>query len=99
MKLTLILPKLGRNGFCQYIDEGRIGSFPLGVLAGMTPGDIEVVPYDERMESIPNDKPADIVTIDIGTIAARRASEISGEYRKRYVPLIMRRMPPLFPWQ
>jgi len=89
MKLALVKPNLGRKGPSQYIDEGRMEPLPLGVLAGMTPRDIEVVLYDERMESIPFDEPADIVAINVGTYTARRAYEISAEYRKRNVPVIM----------
>jgi radical SAM superfamily enzyme YgiQ (UPF0313 family) len=89
MKLTLIKPNIGRQETGQYIDEGRMEPLPLGVLAGMTPEDIEVVLFDERMESIAFDEPTDIVAINVGTYTAKRAYEISAEYRKRNVPVIM----------
>jgi hypothetical protein len=89
MKLTLIKPNIGRKESSQYIDEGRMEPLPLGVLAGMTPEDIEVALYDERMESIPYDEPSDIVAINVGKYTARRAYEISAEYRKGSVLLIM----------
>jgi len=61
----------------------------LGVLAGLTPPDVEVVLYDDRMESIPYDEPTDLAAITIETYTARRAYEIADEYRQRGVPVIM----------
>ena len=45
----------------------------LGVPAGLTPPDVEVVLYDDRMEAIPYDEPADLVAITVETFTARRA--------------------------
>ncbi|MBG7609705.1 MAG: B12-binding domain-containing radical SAM protein [Anaerolineae bacterium] len=89
MKITLIKPNIGQKGHSLYVDEGRMEPLQLGVLAGMTPNDAEVVLYDDRMESIPFDEPTDLVAITIETYTARRAYEISAEYRKRGVPVIM----------
>jgi hypothetical protein len=58
----------------------------LGILAGLTPPDIEVVLYDERMEQIPFDKPADLVGVTVDSITARRAYAISDEFRMRASP-------------
>ncbi len=72
-----------------YVDEGRMEPLQLGVLAGLTPKDIEVKLYDDRMESIPFDETTDLVAITVETYTARRAYEIGEEYRKRGVPVIM----------
>ena len=61
----------------------------LGVLAGLTPPDIEVVLYDDRMEAIPYDEPTDLVAITVETYTARRAYEIAAEFRLRGVPVIL----------
>lgn len=61
----------------------------LGVLAGLTPADVEVVLYDDRMESIPYDEATDLVAITVETYTARRAYEIAAEYRQRGVQVIM----------
>jgi hypothetical protein len=45
----------------------------LAVLAGMTPPDIEVVMYDDRMEKIPYDDKANLVAITVESYTARRA--------------------------
>ena len=89
MKLTLIKPNIGRMEHSLYVDEGRMEPLQLGVLAGLTPPDIDVELYDDRMESIPYDRPTDLVAITVETYTARRAYEISAEYRKRGVPVVM----------
>jgi radical SAM superfamily enzyme YgiQ (UPF0313 family) len=89
MKLTLIKPNIGRMEHSLYVDEARMEPLPLGALAGMTPPDVEVVLYDDRMESIPYDEPTDLAAITVETFTARRAYEISAEYRQRGVPVVM----------
>ncbi len=89
MKLVLIKPNIGRNEHSLYVDEARMEPLPLGVLAGLTPPDIEVVLYDDRCETIAYEAPADLVAITVETFTARRAYEISAEYRKRGVKVIM----------
>jgi radical SAM superfamily enzyme YgiQ (UPF0313 family) len=59
------------------------------VIAGLTPDDVEVNFYDDRMEVIPFDKPTDLVAISIETYTARRAYQIASEYRRRGVPMVM----------
>lgn len=89
MKLTLIKPNIGRREHGLYVDEGRMEPLQLGILAALTPKEIEVVMYDDRMEQIPYDEPTDIVAITVETFTARRAYEISQEYRNRGVKVIM----------
>lgn len=94
MKLTLIKPNIGRMEHSLYVDEGRMEPLQLGVIAALTPPDVEVVVYDDRVESIPFDEPTDLVGITVETYTARRAYEISAEYRQRGVPVIMGGMHP-----
>lgn len=89
MRLTLIKPRIGRKEDSLYIDEGRMEPLQLAVLAGMTPPDVEVVMYDDRMEEIPFDEKTDLVAITVETYTARRAYEIATEYRLRGIPVIM----------
>ena len=63
MKLTLIKPNIGRMEHSLYVDEGRMEPLQLGILAGLTPPDVEVVLYDDRMEMIPYEEPTDLVAI------------------------------------
>jgi radical SAM superfamily enzyme YgiQ (UPF0313 family) len=62
---------------------------PIAVLAGLTPADVELCFYDDRMESIPFDEPTDAVAIPIETYTAARAYQIASEYRRRGVPVVM----------
>ena len=89
MKLTLIKPNIGRREHSLYVDEGRMEPLPLGILAALTPADVEVVLYDDRMEQIPYDEPTDLAAITVETFTARRAYEISAEYRRRGIPVVM----------
>lgn len=90
MKLTLIKPNIGRlerDG--RFVDEARMEPLQLGVLAALTPPDVEVALHDDRIESIPFDEPTDLVAITVESFTARRAYEISAEYRQRGVPVIL----------
>lgn len=89
MKVTLIKPNIGRREHSLYVDEARMEPLQLGVLAALTPKDVEVVLYDDRMEKIPFDEETDLVAITVETFTARRAYEISAEYRKRGVKVLI----------
>lgn len=89
MKLTLIKPNIGRREHSLYVDEGRMEPLQLGILAALTPKDVEVVMYDDRMEQIPYDEPTDLVAITVETFTARRAYEISEEFQKRGVKTVL----------
>jgi radical SAM superfamily enzyme YgiQ (UPF0313 family) len=89
MKVTFIKPNIGRREHSLYVDEARMEPLMLGVLAGLTPPDVECVLYDDRMESIPYDEATDLVAITVETYTARRAYEIADEYRIRGVPVIL----------
>lgn len=89
MKLTLIKPNIGRKGHSLYIDEGRMEPLQLGILAALTPNNVKVVMYDDRMEQIPYDEPTDLVAITVETFTARRSYEISSAFMSRGVPVVM----------
>ncbi len=59
------------------------------VLAGLTPEDVAVRFYDDRLESIPFDEATDLVAISIETYTARRAYQIATEYRQRGIKVVM----------
>jgi radical SAM superfamily enzyme YgiQ (UPF0313 family) len=89
MKLTLIRPNIGRLEHSLFVDEARMEPLALGVLAALTPPNVDVMLYDDRMEAIPFDEPTDLVAISVETFTARRAYEISAEYRDRGVRVIL----------
>ncbi len=89
MRLTLIKPTIGRLEHSLFVDEARMEPLQLGVLAALTPPDVEVTLYDDRIERIPYDEPTDLVAITVETFTARRAYEIAAEYRRRGVPVVI----------
>jgi len=96
VKLTLIKPTIGRPTHSLYVDEARMEPLNLGVLAALTPPDVDVVMYDDRCEPIPYHEPTDLVAITVETYTARRSYEIAAEYRRRGVPVIMGGFQPTF---
>ena len=96
MKLTLIKPTIGRMVHSLYVDEARMEPLNLGVLAALTPGDVDVVMYDDRMEPIPYQDETDLVAITVETYTARRSYEIADEYRRRGVRVVMGGFQPTF---
>jgi len=66
----------------------------LAVLAGMTPPDVDVAMYDDRMEAIPYDEATDLVAISVESYTARRSYEIADEFRQRGVQVILGGMHP-----
>lgn len=94
MKITLIKPNMGRMERGPYVDSGRMEPLQLGVIAGLTPPDVELALYDDRMEEIPLDEPTDLAAITVETFTARRAYQISGQLRRRGVPVILGGMHP-----
>ena len=90
MRVTLIHPCIGRHrGDRNYIRTWQMEPLPAATLAGLTPKDIEVRFYDDRMELVPFDEATDLVAISVETYTAKRAYQIASEYRKRGVPVVM----------
>lgn len=89
MKLTLIHPCIGRRVDQPYIRLWQMEPLPPAVIAGLTPREVEIRFYDDRMERIPYDEPADMVGISVETYTAKRSYQIASEYRRRGVPVVM----------
>lgn len=88
-RVTLVHPCMGRKPGQSYIKTWQMESLPAATLAGLTPHDVTLRFYDDRMESIPFDEPTELVAISIETYTARRAYQIASEYRRRGVPVAM----------
>jgi radical SAM superfamily enzyme YgiQ (UPF0313 family) len=89
MKLTIIHPCIGRKPGQKYIRTWQMEALPAATLAGLTPKDVAVRFYDDRMEEIPFDEETDLVAISVETYTAKRAYQIATEFRKRRVPVVM----------
>lgn len=88
-RLTLIHPCIGRRIGQAYIKSWQMEPLPPATIAGLTPSDVEIRFYDDRMEDIPFEERADLVAISVETYTARRSYQIASEYRKRGVPVVM----------
>lgn len=62
---------------------------PAAHIAGLTPKDVAIRFFDDRMEEIDFDAPTDLVAMSVETYTARRAYQIASEYRRRNVPIVM----------
>lgn len=89
MKLTLVHPCIGRIPGKDYIRSWQMEPLPPAYLAALTPPEVELAFWDDRMEPIPYDDATDLVAISVETYTAKRAYQIASEYRRRGVPVVM----------
>lgn len=90
MRITLVHPSIGRRaGDTSYIRTWQMEPLPPALIAGLTPPDVSVRFYDDRMETVPYDEPTDLVALSVETYTAKRAYQIASEYRRRGVPVAM----------
>jgi radical SAM superfamily enzyme YgiQ (UPF0313 family) len=89
MRLTLVHPAVGRRPGVDYMRTWQMEPLPIAVLAALTPKDVSIDFFDDRMEPIDFDRPSDLVTIPVETYTAKRAYQIASEFRRRGVPVVM----------
>jgi hypothetical protein len=87
-RLTLVHPCIGRRPGEKYMKSWQMEPLPCATIASLTPPDVEIRFYDDRMESIPYDEPTDLMAISVETYTAKRAYQIASEYRRRGVPVV-----------
>ena len=91
-KITFVTPHVGRKdprNLKEYVRTWQMGNLPVATLVGLTPKDVEIAFYDERVEFINFDDPTDLVAITVETYNAKRAYEIAAEFRRRGVRVLM----------
>lgn len=89
MKLTLVYPSVGRKPGRPYVRAWQMEPLSMAVLAGLTPPDVEVRFYDDRLDEIPDEEPTDLVAISVETFTALRAYRIARRFRALGVPVVM----------
>ncbi|MEJ2467230.1 MAG: B12-binding domain-containing radical SAM protein, partial [Candidatus Thiodiazotropha sp.] len=77
MRITIIHPAIGHRRGERYIRSWQMEPLPAAVIAGLTPKDIDIRFYDDRMEAIPFDEPTDAALLSIETYTAQRAYQIA----------------------
>ena len=100
MKIALIVPKTCPEGQNSFYDYAFYSKFLLSrkyiscllaipTLAALTPSEHEVRVFDENIEAIDYDWPADLAALSVMTMFAPRAYEICARYRARNVRTVL----------
>jgi len=89
MKLTIVFPSVGRKPGRPYVRAWQMEPLSAAVLASLTPEDIDVCFYDDRVEPIPFEEPTDLVVLSVETFTALRAYRIARQFRRRGVPVVL----------
>lgn len=89
MRITLVYPSVGRKENTPYVRAWQMQPLSMALLASLMPPDVECRFYDDRVEEIPFDEPADLVAMSVETFTALRAYKIARQFRARGVPVVM----------
>ena len=89
MKITFILPAIGKKPSQKYIGTWKMEPLTIAVLKALTPPDIETELFDDRLELINYDTPTDLVCITVETYTAKRCYKIAERFRQRGIPVVM----------
>ena len=91
MKISFIRPNL-------YDDRSSDAMEPLcfAILKSLTPDDVDVELFDERLEPLPFDIDTNLVAMTVETYTARRAYQIADRFRRRGIPVVMGGYHPTF---
>jgi radical SAM superfamily enzyme YgiQ (UPF0313 family) len=89
MKVTFIQPAVGKRADYTYAKTWCMEPLAFAVLSAITPPDIEREFFDDRIEEIRYDTHTDIVAISVETYTAKRAYEISNEFRSMNIKVVM----------
>ena len=89
MKITFILPAIGKKPGEKYIGTWKMEPLTVAVLKALTPPNIETELYDDRIELIDYNTATDLVCITVETYTARRSYKIAEKFRVRGIPVVM----------
>ncbi len=89
MKITFILPAIGKKQGQKYIGTWKMEPLTIAVLKALTPADIETELFDDRIELIDYNTETDLVCITVETYTAKRSYRIAEKFRERGIPVVM----------
>lgn len=89
MKITFIMPAVGKKENTEYIKSWKMEPLAIATLAGLTPPDIETEFFDDRLETINYETDSNLIAINAETFTCKRAYEIASQFKKRQIPVIM----------
>jgi len=83
MKITFILPAIGKKQGQQYIGTWKMEPLTIAMLKALTPAHFETEFFDDRIELIDYDTKTDIVAITLETYTALRGYDIAAKFKAR----------------
>ncbi len=89
MKITFILPAIGKKKGKKYIGTWKMEPLTIAVLKALTPPEVETELFDDRIELIDYDTPTDLVCITVETYTAKRSYRIAARFREKGVPVVL----------
>ncbi len=89
MKVTFILPSVGRVAGEPYPRGWQMEPLSMATLSALTPPELDRAFYDDRLDEIPYDEPTDLVALNAETYTAQRAYQIADRFRRRGVPVVL----------
>lgn len=84
MRIAFIRPSLDGSP-----SRDAMAPLAFAILKSLTPPGVRTALYDERIERVPLDTPADLVALSVETYTARRSYQIAAHFRRRGVPVVM----------
>lgn len=89
MKITFILPAIGKKKNEKYLKSWLMEPLTIAVLNSMIPSKWDREFYDDRIENINYETDTDVVFITVETYTAKRAYFIANEFKKRGKKVIL----------
>lgn len=89
MKITFILPAIGKKQGEKYLKSWLMEPLTIAVLSSIIPVEWKRDFYDDRIEKINYETDSDLVFITVETYTAKRAYFIANEFRKRGKKVIL----------
>ena len=89
MKITFILPAIGKKPGQKYIGTWKMEPLTIAALQALTPEDVETELFDDRIELINYDTVTDLVCITVETYTAKRSYAIAERFRAKGVPVVL----------
>ena len=89
MKITFILPGMGKKKDEKYLSTWLMEPLTIAVLNSMIPEKYEREFFDDRIESIDYETDTDVVFITVETYTAKRAYFIASQFRDRGKKVIL----------
>ena len=89
MKITFILPAIGKKQGKKYIGTWKMEPLTIAVLKALTPDNVETELFDDRIELIDYNTNTDLVCITVETYTAKRSYRIAARFRARGIPVVM----------